>query len=285
MTRLTLLSAWEQRHCPLSAPHAAARAPCIAFGKCQQEFKTTLRSSTALNVLVSGDEEKLKEERSEISHTIRHTAPSPSPHTHTHTLTADRASWTGLVSKGVSSLWFSQGSWSGGRGTRIWGAGHPGDRYTPSYAKAELCQRGEFQRDASETVPSWLPNEDGWRTGSPCDCFMPFTQFRSQLCLGEQRANSARLTELDAGPCSDWYLCGVSPWRQRLQSHNEKDGSLKRCQQFHGCICFRLFLWAYTCREQPPRSFPFLFHLVPIWVVNAGQLQLFSMELSINVAI
>lgn len=85
MTRLTLLSAWEQRHCPLSAPHAAARAPCIAFGKCQQEFKTTLRSSTALNVLVSGDEEKLKEERSEISHTIRHTAPSPSPHTHTHT--------------------------------------------------------------------------------------------------------------------------------------------------------------------------------------------------------
>lgn len=43
----------------------------ITSGKCQQEFRTTRRSSTALKVWDFGNADELKEEKFEISHTLR----------------------------------------------------------------------------------------------------------------------------------------------------------------------------------------------------------------------
>lgn len=97
----------------------------------------------------------------------------------------------------------------------------------------------------------------------------------------EQRADSALLAELDGGPRSDWYWPGTSPWRQRwLQSHNGNDGSLKGCQLLSTGICFRPVLREYL--EGAVDTL--LYHLVLICAGTVGQLQLFSVELDINVA-
>lgn len=81
--------------------------------------------------------------------------------------------------------------------------------------------------------------------GAPVTDSRLLRRLSSSTGLKGQRADSALLTELRGGPRSDWYRSGPSPWRQRLQSHNGKDGSLKRCQLFSSGICFAPVLWEY----------------------------------------
>lgn len=261
MSRPTLLSEEEQRHRSLSVAHTV-RVPSITLGKCQQEFITTLHSSTALKVLGSGDEDKSRKEKegrkdrgkvwNQSYHQTFSTPPSP-PYTHLPPIGPLEQAWwvRGWVVHGplrVVEVVVGAADF-GGRVTQEKGAHRPGGRRNSpsgenfSRMPLRLSHLGFQMRTVGER-------------GAPVtvSCLLRRVSFSAVFGRTKSRFSSADRTRCRT------TLRLVLVWCVSMATavpESQWKGWL------YGCICFRLFLCAYlkgvvaapcSCHARPHSS-------------------------------